>query len=90
MLNPERVILNLVQNLQGRLVSASHETLKRVQGDNTTSIATAFWTVIAGLRIETKFGRILLGRFLPLFFGESLFQSLRPAVQLQQPALRLP
>jgi hypothetical protein len=33
MLNPERVILNLVQNLQGRLVSASHKTLKRVQGD---------------------------------------------------------
>jgi hypothetical protein len=38
MLNPECVILNLVQNLQGRLVSASNkstcsETLKRVQCD---------------------------------------------------------
>ena len=26
MLNPERVILNLVQNLQGRLVSASNKS----------------------------------------------------------------
>ncbi len=53
MLNLERVILNLVQNLPGRLVSASHETLKRVQGDNKTGIVTA----IAGLRylfVESK------------------------------------
>ena len=50
MLNPERVILNLVQNLQGRLVSASHETLKRVQGDNKTGIVTASCEIIAGLR----------------------------------------
>jgi len=49
MLNPERVILNLVQNLQGRLGSASHETLKRVQGDNKTRIVNAFWAIIAGL-----------------------------------------
>jgi hypothetical protein len=54
MLNPERVILNLVQNLQGRLVSASHETLKRVQGDNKTGIVTAFWAIIAGLRLYMK------------------------------------
>jgi len=45
-LNPERVILNLVQNLQGRLVSASYETLKQVQGDNKTGIVTAFWAII--------------------------------------------
>ena len=50
MLNLERVILNLVQNLPGRLVSASHETLKRVQGDNKTGIVTAFCAMIAGLK----------------------------------------
>ena len=52
MLNPERVILNLVQNLQGRLISISalRKTLKRVQGDNKTGIVTAFWTIVAGVR----------------------------------------
>ena len=58
MLNPERVILNLVQNLQSRLVSASHETLKRVQGDNKTGIVTAFWAIIAGLMVLNKLVKI--------------------------------
>jgi len=52
MLYSERVILNLVQNLQGRLISALRKTLKRVQGDNKTGIVTAFWAIIAGLKFR--------------------------------------
>jgi len=42
--------LNPAIKCHAELVSASHETLKRVQGDNKTGIVSASCAIIAGLR----------------------------------------
>jgi len=52
----EVLIFNNVLVCHAELVSASRKTLKRVQGDNKTSIVTAFWAFIAGLRKYFMFG----------------------------------